>query len=151
MTSEAYSTYQLIKDLLRSGKRLSFTSDAFSHGQGAQVFVNRYPKEEPKEDIDNRISLSIYEFMREHMSSFGIYWVGDFEIEPRIDDDKLTFEVSYSSSNDNYWEAYDPIYQNIVIDLELNLSKALAVSEGCKNIDPDDLEIAVQLKYTRQS
>ena len=72
MIIKSNTTYQFIKDLLRNNKRLSFTSDAFSHGQGAAVYVNRYSKEHIDEELNDRLSYLIYTFMQDYMVDFSL-------------------------------------------------------------------------------
>jgi hypothetical protein len=148
MIINARSTYQFIKDLLRSNRRLTFTSEAFSHGQGAAVYVNQYSKDEVDKLLNEKLSFPIYEFMIDYMINFGVDWVGGFEIEARLDTEKLYFDVVFTDSNSNYWETYDPIYQNIVIDVHSVLAKALADSDRCSGIEVDALELAISLNMS---
>jgi hypothetical protein len=50
MKVKANSAYEFIKELLRNGVELTFTSSSLSHGQGASVCVNEYYDSKKKID-----------------------------------------------------------------------------------------------------
>jgi hypothetical protein len=139
------STYDVIRSLLESGVKVSFTSDAFSHGQGASVTAKFLPKERVSKVVEEELLQHIFDFMRTFMEPHGVSWVGDFTVEPSIDDDGMSFFVDYDSSNDNYWEVYDPIYQKVV-DISSTLEN-LFIELG---LDPqfshDSLELSLSLQ-----
>lgn len=109
------STYDALKYLVEQKIDFSFSSEVFSHAQGASVHVSENIRQIFDAASVENLEFAIYQFMCGCMADDSLVWLEDFKLSPALDDDgSLVFDVEFYSSGKNFWGTSDPLYQAFI-------------------------------------